>query len=590
MDIIKLLPKNVANQIAAGEVIQRPASAVKEMLENAIDSGAKNIDLIIEDAGKTMIKVVDDGCGMSKKDAPLSFKRHATSKLKSAEDLFCIKTMGFRGEAMSSMAAIAHIELKTKLHSEKIGRKIIIEGGIVTKNEDFAMNSGTSISIKNLFYNVPARRNFLKSDKIELKHILEEFQRISISNPDVNIKMYHDKNEVFNLPVSNLKSRIINTFSNSYNEKLVPVKESTQLITIDGFIVKPEFCKKTKGEQYFFVNKRYIKSGYLYHAVLSAFEGLIPKGYNPSYFLFFEIDPKLIDINIHPTKTEIKFEDEQAIYAILKSSIKHSLGRHNITPTLDFETDPLFNQSHKKNKIIKEPKIKFDSSYNPFNTEKNKKTQENLNSIFENLQSQENESQQLEIEDSWEESLLRKTCFQIHNQYILSPIKSGFIIVNQKRAHERILYEKFLLKSNEKENIQQLLFPQTIELNITDMSLIHEIKDEIQELGFLWEVMGKNKIVIQGIPQNAIEEDTQVIFEEFLEEYKNHFKIPTTNKDKLARALAKSMTIQKTQKLSPIEMNNLIDNLFACETPNISPNGKATLITITFEELKDKFS
>ena len=414
MDIIQLLPDHVANQIAAGEVIQRPCSAVKEMLENAIDSGADNIQLIIKDSGKTLVQVVDNGCGMSKTDARTSFERHATSKIKDANDLFAIRTMGFRGEAMASIAAIAHVELKTKPHSESLGTRIIIEGSEIKEQEDFATANGTSIAIKNLFYNVPARRKFLKSDQVEQKHIIEEFQRVALAHPEVSLSMYHNNNELFHLPQSSLRQRIVAVLGNKKNEKLVPVEEKTNLVTISGFVGKPEFAKKTRGEQYFFVNKRFIKSGYLHHAVTAAFEELIPNRFHPSYFLFFNIDPQLIDVNIHPTKTEIKFDDEKAIHAIVLSCVKRALGQYNITPSLDFERDPSFDNIQSSKKEVKLPNIKVDTFYNPFDTthvKKQAKT-ENWEALFENIPSLHTQPKQVLIEQEWEESSLQKASFQ----------------------------------------------------------------------------------------------------------------------------------------------------------------------------------
>tara|TARA_B100000683_G_scaffold269400_1_gene306372 strand:+ start:1371 stop:3146 length:1776 start_codon:yes stop_codon:yes gene_type:complete len=591
LDIIQLLPDHVANQIAAGEVIQRPASAVKEMLENAIDSGADDIQLIIRDAGKTLIQVVDNGCGMSEKDARVSFERHATSKIKDANDLFAIRTMGFRGEAMASMAAIAHIELKTKPHSISVGTRIIVEGSEIKEQENCATANGTSIAIKNLFYNVPARRNFLKSDQVELKHITEEFQRIALAHPEVSLSMHHNNNELFHLPQSSLRQRIVAVFGNKYNEKLVPLEEETNLVIISGFVGKPEFARKTRGEQYFFVNKRFIKSGYLNHAITAAFEELIPSGFHPSYFLFFDVDPQLIDVNIHPTKTEIKFEDEKAIYAIIRSCVKRALGQHNIAPSLDFDRDPSFDNIQSTSRELKAPTIKLDNSYNPFENGMAKKQgkTENWEALFENIPSLHTQPKQVLIEQEWEESSLQKASFQLHQQYILSPIKSGLLIIHQQRAHERILYEQFLRLEDNQANCQQLLFPQTVELSTADMALVEGMKEEVQQLGFAWESMGSNKIAIQGIPADGTQENAQHLFEELLEQYKNNAKVESSNSDKLARALAKSMSIKKGQNLSVIEMNRLIDELFACEMPNATASGQATLITLTLEELADKF-
>jgi DNA mismatch repair protein MutL len=448
-DIIHLLPDHVANQIAAGEVIQRPSSAVKELVENSVDSGATNIKLIIKDAGRTLIQVTDNGSGMSETDARMCFERHATSKIREADDLYSIKSMGFRGEAMASIAAISQVELKTKTKDTELGTLINIEGSKIKTQENCATNKGTSISIKNLFFNVPARRNFLKSDNVELKHIIEEFTRVALANPSINFTFYHNDNEVYNLKKSNLRQRISSMNGKNYNEKLVPIKEETSLTSISGFIGKPEFARKTRGEQYFFVNNRFIKSGYLHHAIVSAYTDLIPKEQIPSYFLFFEINPILIDINIHPTKTEIKFEDEKSIYAILRACAKKALGQHNITPTIDFNKDPSFDTIAPKDANLKMPKIKVDDSYNPFEKKinPNKNNTENWENLFELSQSEEQKiSENRIVQSSLEnfENFNQKILFQIQEKYILSPIKSGIMIVHQQRAHQKILYNKYL--------------------------------------------------------------------------------------------------------------------------------------------------
>ena len=593
MDIIQLLPDHVANQIAAGEVIQRPASAVKEMLENAIDSGADSIQLIIKDAGKTLIQVVDNGCGMSETDARMSFERHATSKIKEANDLFSIRTMGFRGEAMASMAAIAHVELKTKLHSEDIGTKIVMEGSEVQSQENCAATNGTSVCIKNLFYNVPARRNFLKSDQVELKHIIEEFQRVALAHSDISMSMHHNTQELFHLPQGALRQRIVGTFGNKYNEKLVPVEEDTNLVHVSGFVGKPEFARKTRGEQYFFVNKRFIKSGYLHHAVTAAFEELIPKGFHPSYFLFFEVDPQLIDVNIHPTKTEIKFEDEKSIYAIIRSCVKRALGQHNIAPSLDFNRDPSFDNITPSNGKVNAPTIKVDTSYNPFtqkgteSTIPNKKKTEGWEQLFDNIPSPHTQPKQVLIEQAIEETNDHKITYQLHGQYILSHIKSGLMIIHQQRAHERILYEHFVALGDQQGNSQQLLFPQTVELNVSDMELVKGMETEIKQLGFDFELINQSNIAIQGIPSESQDENIQHLFETFLEQFKNNASLD--KKDKLTYALAKSMSIKKGRKMNTTEMHILIDELFACQMPHTTASGKPTLITLTLEELAKKF-
>ncbi len=599
-DIIQLLPDHVANQIAAGEVIQRPSSAVKELLENAIDSGATNIKLIVKDAGRTLIQVIDNGCGMSETDARMCFERHATSKIREANDIHTIRTMGFRGEAMASMAAIAHVELKSKLHDSELGTKINIEGSEIISQENCTSNNGTSIAIKNLFFNVPARRNFLKSDNVELKHIFDEFYRVALANKDCSFSFFQNDKEVLSLPKSTLKQRIVGIFGDKYNEKLVPVSEETTLITISGFIGKPEFSKKTRGEQYFFVNNRFIKSPYLHHAVSNAFKDLISDGYHPSYFLFFDIDPKFIDVNIHPTKTEIKFEDEKSIYAIIRSCAKRALGIHNIVPTLDFDKDPAFSNIPKPTNEVSQPSLKVDTSYNPFK-EKDKESKgytpspkvktENWEKLFENLPVPEttNTPQTETISKSWSQDTesTESAIFQLNNQYIVSSIKSGMMIINQQRAHERILYEYYLNSQAIEGQSQQMLFPKTISLSPSDIELVKEVSDELFNLGFRFDYLNKNSIVVLGSPTDIEMESLESVFEELIEQYKNQSSLD--KRDNFALSMAKSMCIKKGRKLNISEMNSIIDNLFACQTPNATATSKPTLITLTFEEIAKKF-
>ncbi len=592
-DIIHLLPDHVANQIAAGEVIQRPSSAVKELVENSVDSGATNIKLIIKDAGRTLIQVTDNGSGMSETDARMCFERHATSKIREADDLYSIKSMGFRGEAMASIAAISQVELKTKTKDTELGTLINIEGSKIKTQENCATNKGTSISIKNLFFNVPARRNFLKSDNVELKHIIEEFTRVALANPSINFTFYHNDNEVYNLKKSNLIQRISSMNGKNYNEKLVPIKEEISLTSISGFIGKPEFARKTRGEQYFFVNNRFIKSGYLHHAIVSAYTDLIPKEQIPSYFLFFEINPILIDINIHPTKTEIKFEDEKSIYAILRACAKKALGQHNITPTIDFNKDPSFDTIAPKDANLKMPKIKVDDSYNPFEKKinPNKNNTENWENLFELSQSEEQKiSENRIVQSSLEnfEDFNQKILFQIQEKYILSPIKSGIMIVHQQRAHQKILYNKYL-NFREKIDSQQLLFPKTIELSPQDFNLIKEMSEELNESGFIFDFLGKNSLVVLGIPSDLNQEEINLSFDDILEEFKNSENSSLKNNEKMAKAIAVSSSIRSGRKLNQLEMSSLIDQLFELELPNIGIYKKNTFVTISMDEIANKF-
>jgi DNA mismatch repair protein MutL len=613
-DIIQLLPDSVANQIAAGEVVQRPASALKELIENAIDSGADKVQILIKDAGKSLIQVIDNGCGMSMTDARMCFERHATSKIRKAEDLFAIRTMGFRGEAMASIAAIAQVELKTRRHEDELGTSIRIEGSEIISQEPVSTMPGTSISVKNLFYNTPARRNFLKGNPVEIRHINDEFQRVALANPEIFFTLHHDGNEVFHLPKGSLKQRIIHLFGNAYNQKLVPVEETTSIIELKGYIGKPEFAKKTRGEQFFFVNNRFIKDPYLNHAVLNAFEEVLSADSYPLYVLFIDIDPAKIDINVHPTKTEIKYQDEKAIYAIIRSAVKRSLGRYNISPTLDFNQETGFSQmiSHKAHEDIVPPAISFNPDFNPFsnerkereipflrNSQEERKTiSKNWGSLYEIVDPEAHQSgleldtnRQVEIENKVLQAV-GKQIFQLHNRFIISQIKSGFMLIDQQAAHERILFERFLQHLENRQGAsQQSLFPQTITLNSVDFELVKELLNDIQSLGFQIREFGKNTLIIEGVPADIGTNINELeILEHLLEGFKNNQSALKLNKrESLARALARNTAIKAGQHLSSEEMNALIDELFACEMPNISLSGKPVISTFTLEELLQRF-
>lgn len=615
-DIIKLLPDSVANQIAAGEVVQRPASAVKELLENALDAGADKIQLIIKDAGKSLIQVIDNGCGMSATDARMCFERHATSKINKAEDLFAIRTMGFRGEAMASIAAIAQVELKTKRHEDELGTLIQIEASEVVNQEPCATNPGTSISVKNLFYNIPARRNFLKSNPVEMRHIIDEFQRVALAHPEIYFTLHHDGQEVYHLPATQLKQRIVHLLGNNYNERLVPVDEQTSIIQVKGFIGKPAFAKKTRGDQFFFVNNRFIKDGYLNHAVMIAYEQLLPDDCFPLYVLFIEIDPSKIDINVHPTKTEIKYQDEKAIYAIIRSAVKRSLGRYNITPTLDFNQETAFQGmiTDKPFDEITPPTIHFNPDFNPFKEEQKSTSREipflrdmdtkkgipsNWDTLYEIAQQKESEQQVFNLPSSKTvhtgdqiESLGSRQVFQLHQRYIITQIKSGLMLVDQQAAHERILYERFLVQLEQNKGLsQQSLFPQTVTLNTTDFALANELLPDFHALGFQIRAFGKNTLVIEGVPADIPENnDLAAMLEELIEGFKNNHTILKLDKrDNLARTLAKNSAIKAGTTLETEEMNDLIDQLFACQMPNTSINGKQIIVKITLEELAERF-
>ncbi|MDB4089113.1 DNA mismatch repair endonuclease MutL [Flavobacteriales bacterium] len=610
-NIIKLLPDSVANQIAAGEVVQRPASAVKELLENSIDSGATFVQLIIKDAGKTLIQVIDNGCGMSETDARMCFERHATSKITDTKDLFSIRTKGFRGEAMASIAAVAQVELKTKMISEELGTKIEIEGSKITTQEPVQTKDGTSIAIKNLFFNIPARRNFLKSTQVETRHIIDEFERVALTHPEVSFQMINNGSETFNLPVGTLRQRIVGVFGKKFNQKLVPLDEKTSIMNLTGFIGKPDYAKKTRGEQFFFVNKRYIKNGYLHFAVMQAYQDLIAHKSYPSYFIYMEIDPASIDINIHPTKTEIKFEDEKAIYAILNSAVKQSIGKYQVAPSLDFEQETSFNfDPPVAGQEIKIPQIKVNPSFNPFDKETSKEKgytpsfskpfskpdssqinaldkmyQENASISFENLDDKRGG------ENSLIDVKTEKKLFQVHNRYIYSQLKSGYILIDQQRAHERILYEKFILSlENQVNSSQQELFPIQLEFSSSNFAILKEIWEEVKVIGFDISEFGKNTISINGVPADSTEKDYQKLFENIIEQFKNNKdQLDLDTKESVARSMARNMSIKRGRQLSNLEISQLTDELFACGQPEYLPNGKRTFITVTLSEIEKQF-
>ena len=581
MDIIQLLPDHVANQIAAGEVIQRPSSAVKEMLENALDAGSTEIKLFIKDAGKTLLQVVDNGSGMSKADLKMCFERHATSKIKSADDLFNIQSMGFRGEAMASIAAIAHVEVTSKLTDKELGTHLIIEGSKITTHEDCASSNGTSMKVKNLFYNVPARRNFLKSDQVEMRHIVEEFTRIALANPKVKMQLFHNNSELFHLPSSNLRQRIVNIIGDKKNETLVPIEEETTLVKITGFVGKPEAAKRTRGEQYFFVNKRFIKSQYLHHAVSKAFEEVIAYNYFPSYFINLSIDPKLIDINIHPTKTEIKFEDENAIYAIIRATVKRSLGAYNIAPSLDFSQELSFDLdfSNKEPKTLRQPTIKVDSTYNPFE----KKSEYKLDAAIEKEWKQPTLSEEFDSNNELNE------LSQIGNHFIAVPNENGLLLIHQRRAHKRILFEYFKnILSQQKGQSQQLLFPKEINLNNTELEFIVSMQKELNAVGFIFEFKDST-LVISGIPPECQEENLHGIIENLIEQAKNSEQLNINQKDNLAKSLATSLAISEFKKLADEEMKSLKNELLKCKSPSVCPSGKRTMINLKTADLEKYF-
>jgi len=607
-DIIQLLPDHVANQIAAGEVVQRPASVVKELLENAIDADATQIKLLIKNAGKTLIQVIDNGKGMSATDARLCFERHATSKIKSADDLFALNTKGFRGEAMASIAAIAHVELKTKTANEALGTQIQIEGSKVTAQEVIATPEGTSVAVKNLFFNIPARRNFLKSDPVELRHIMDEFHRVALAHPQISFSIYHNGSDMFDLRNENFRQRIVHIFGAKTNERLVPVNEDTELLKISGFVVKPEFAKKSRGEQFFFVNRRFIKSPYLNHAIVSAFEGLLPPKKIPSYFLNLEVDPKSIDINIHPTKTEIKFDDEPTLYALLRAAVKHSLGQFSIAPVLDFNRDPNLDTPYPQKSIqISSPKVDIDPSFNPFtNPSKSfdKSNNKKWDALYVGLESKSNtrdsedgfvsfetDAIQSSIFENQSETKTKNT-FQLQKKFIISTIKSGLVVIDQNRAHERILYEDFLQRITLKSSAsQQLMFPLRLEFTPQELTVIDTIKDHLTQMGFVFSTGKSNQLEFSALPTGIKPELVDEILNQLVEDVQNEVpEFSFSSSDLLAKSFAKSLAIKNGTHLSEQEQEFIVNSLFACKEPNISPSKRSIFITLSTTDFDAKFN
>lgn len=623
LDIIHLLPDSIANQIAAGEVVQRPASVVKELLENSIDAQAKNIQLIVKEAGRTLIQVIDDGVGMSQTDARMSFERHATSKIRSADDLFSIRTMGFRGEALASICAVAQVELRTRREADEVGTLIRIEGSDIKTQETISCPVGTNFQVKNLFFNVPARRNFLKSNPVEMKHVLDEFQRVALAHPEVSFSLYHNDTEVFNLPEGKLSRRIVDIFGKNYREQLASCQEETPFVNLSGYVGKPESAKKGRGEQFFFVNKRFIKHSYLHHAVLSAFEETIPEGSSPFYVLFIEIDPSHIDINIHPTKTEIKFDDERAVYAIIRSAVKRSIGVYNLTPSLDFESDINFGNITITNRFSESPKP-MGSSFSNISDFENKQSggsfgkrepssieksnTNNWQKLYEGLESfKQNNQSRIEFEAETEPVTLKSkansvvdegrkiaemqeiSAMQIHNRYVIAQARNGMMVIDQRAAYERILYEKYYNSLKNKNSFsQQLLFPKILDLSPVDFQIVEEIRDEIKAIGFTFEEFGQNTIKINGIPPEVQEESEKEIFEGLIQQYKiNQDELRLEKTENVARSFAKKSSWKYIGELSKIEINLLIHQLFETSVPNYTPSGEPILNILSLEKLAE---
>ena len=599
LDVIKLLPDSVANQIAAGEVIQRPASAVKELMENALDAGATQIDLVVKDAGKSMIMVVDNGCGMSETDARLCFERHATSKISKAEDLYAIRTMGFRGEALASIAAIAQVELKTRRKEDEVGVKIVNEGSVVKEQSLAPMQPGTTFTVKNLFFNVPARRNFLKSAQAEMRHIVEEFTRVSLMNPEIGFTLNSEGKEVYHLYPGNLKQRIMGLFGNNYEERLLPVRQEAERVRIDGYIVKAEHAKKTRGEQYFFVNKRFIKHAYLHHAIENAFMEMIPKDCFPGYFLNIEVDPSEIDINIHPTKTEVNFLDVKLVYAILHAAVRKAIGQHNLSPMIDFEESADLNSDFGAamgmSQPLAIPNVPIDPNFNPFRKESTPREshwegsyqpQRNAPSGDWRLLYGERTDLPNETFETQEESKPNCQYLQVNQSYIVTAVKSGLLLIDQYLAHSRVLFEKYLKELENHNGVsQQELFPQALSLNVNDASLLKELLPELENLGFVLEQANPTTFMINGTPSDAAGCDAVALLEKILDNYKiNRTDLQLDRKLNLAKTMAAQLSIKSQTRLSEIEMQNIVDQLFACNVAEVAPNGKKIYVIVNMED------
>ena len=602
-DVIHLLPDKLANQIAAGEVVQRPASVVKELLENSVDSGATEIQVIIKDAGKTFIQVVDNGSGMSMIDARMCFERHATSKISTSEDLYRIFTMGFRGEALASIAAVAQVDLRTRRKTDELGTSVVIEGSMFKNQEPEATNSGTSITVRNLFYNIPARRNFLKSSPVEMKHIIDEFHHISISMPEISMKLYHNDLEIYNLPAGKLGKRIVNLFGKNYQDQLVPCQIDTEHVKIHGYIGKPEFARKTRGEQFLFVNKRFIRNNYLNHAIVSAYEGLLGQDFFPFYTLFLEMSPADVDVNVHPTKTEVKFIDERAVYSIIRTVVKQALGSHNVTPSIDFNTDVNFSLKSEFGGSSA-PKTITDLNYERLRSRElsNIKNWETIFSTeapptsgsssqgMQTVQGNEiftPESPGTRSSDASDK--VTPATFQVHSRYILSQIRSGLMLIDQVAAYNRIIYEKYLKNlQNKSGHSQRLIFPVTAELNPTDHSLVMEIMGEINALGFEIEAFGGKSIIINGVPAGLEIINEKEVFEDLIEQFKlNRDKLQLDIHENLARSIARFSSVRFNKKLPEEEQVLLIDQLFACSNPNYTPTGESIYTVLSINQIND---
>ncbi len=607
-DIIQLLPDSVANQIAAGEVVQRPASAIKELMENSVDAGSNQIQVIVKDGGKALIQVIDNGCGMSETDARLSFERHATSKIREASDLFAIRTMGFRGEALASIAAIAEVELRTRRYEDEVGVYIRINGSNLEEQKGVACPVGSNFSVKNLFFNVPARRKFLKSSSLELKHIIAEFQRVALANPEVAMSLNHNGADIYNLPASAIKQRIVGLFGRTINQQLLECSTNTTVAKITGFVGRPESARKSAGEQFFFVNNRFFKSPYLHRAVMNSYDRLLPNDSIPPYFIFLDVNPTSIDVNIHPTKTEIKFEDERTLWQIVHAAVKESLGKFAVVPAIDFETQQVIDiPFFPKSAPVSTPEIDINSSFNPFDDSYSSFTPQDSGHHEKSVKGweklyQENQGEDFDtttpatqtfrskgFDDNEENTNSR--FFQFKDRYILTSVKSGLMVIDQKYAHERILYEQYLESLSTGQSVtQKELYPQALEVNAGDYNLLMDSHEDLSLLGIEISSLGKNAISINSLPASIKIGDPVKYIEDILVSLKENQSKPLDDAhQKLAASMAKAASIGYIRTLSRIEMQDLVDKLFACQHPNFSPEGKTILTIISLDELEKKF-
>lgn len=617
-DIIQLLPDSVANQIAAGEVVQRPASVVKELVENSIDAGATSVTINIKDAGRTLIQIIDDGKGMSPTDARMSFERHATSKIREANDLFAIRTMGFRGEALASIAAVADVELRTRVHDSELGTYIHILGSTIQKQEADQCAEGTNLSVKNLFFNVPARRKFLKSNSSELKYIITEVQRVALANPELAISLYHNNAVIYNLTSENTRKRIVSLFGKNINQSLIPVDTSTSVINISGFIGQPKFAKRTMGEQFFFVNGRFMKHPFFNRAVQQAYDRILPPETFPSYFLYFEVDPATIDINIHPTKTEIKFEDERSAWHIIQASLREAIGKFNLMPSIDFDQAGAIDipLSPSQGTDVPEPEIHVNRSFNPFDphwdsdrdsfTQRDSANLDHWQALYTGFEREEtpsnphsfglsdlnSESQHQPLQQvlTSEEGPFQEchNFLQLKNKYIITPVKSGLMVIDQRRAHERILYEDFLrIIENHLSVSQRLLFPSQIELNAADQEILVALNDELKSLGFEFSFGDDGLTLVEGIPALLSHLNAAEVVGKLIGDFKNRpVDVKEEIKEHLALLLSQSSAINYGVSLKPEEISELFNHLFACKIPNYSPSGKVVVSIVSFQDFE----